>query len=125
MFANALNAFEQAAVFCERWAAAGRGELPGHDGEGLREDDFGALGFEPVMAWQALPRFELACVAMLNSTRVRGQGPSREALRAAVSRVAEPAGRFFPGVMGELVYGHTLVPDVSAALLARVAAPVR
>ncbi|CAL9611153.1 hypothetical protein [Streptomyces sp. enrichment culture] len=36
-----------------------------------------------------------------------------------------PAGRFFPGMTGELVYEHTLAPDVSAALLARVAAPVR
>ncbi|CAL9611096.1 hypothetical protein [Streptomyces sp. enrichment culture] len=62
VFANALDAFEQAAVFCERWAAAGRGELPGHDGEGLGEDDFEAIGFEPVMAWQGLPQFEMACV---------------------------------------------------------------
>ncbi|MDX2679350.1 hypothetical protein [Streptomyces soliscabiei] len=89
VFAGALDAFEQAAVFCERWAAAGRGELPGHEGEGLEEADFERIGFEPVMAWQALPQFEMACVAMLNSPRVRREVPGREGLRAAVARVAE------------------------------------
>ncbi|MBT2492752.1 hypothetical protein J7E96_30435 [Streptomyces sp. ISL-96] len=249
VFASALDAFEQAAVFCDRWAAAGRGELPGHEGEGLEEADFERIGFEPVMAWQALPQFEMACVAMLNSPRVRRELPGREELPAAVARVAElsgepfkclayalavlddepvvalnratgagfalrvsgigdnfqlhtlladaligrglvegeapsaeavaccrdragmvpttgsfdfvgvdgeliwnegrpadipvvdgvrlvvldpptyrrnwPAGRFFPGMTGELVYDHALAPEESAALLARVAEPVR
>ncbi|MFD0271589.1 hypothetical protein ACFVGY_34205 [Streptomyces sp. NPDC127106] len=89
VFAGALDAFEQAAVFCERWAAAGRGELPDHEGEGLEEADFERIGFEPVMAWQALPQFEMACVAMLNSPRVRRELPGRDGLRAAVARVAE------------------------------------
>lgn len=89
VFASALDAFEQAAVFCERWAAAGRGDMPGHEGEGLGEADFERIGFEPVMAWQALPQFEMACVAMLNSPRVRREVFGREGLRAAVARVAE------------------------------------
>ncbi|MFD4033172.1 hypothetical protein ACFWVP_22335 [Streptomyces sp. NPDC058637] len=89
VFASALDAFEQAAVFCERWAAAGRGELPALEGEGLEEADFERIGFEPVMAWQALPQFEMACVAMLNSPRVRREVPGREGLRAAVAQVAE------------------------------------
>ncbi|MGW3664639.1 hypothetical protein [Streptomyces sp. NPDC005141] len=89
VFAGALDAFEQAAVFCEGWAAADRGELPGHEGEGLEEADFERIGLEPVMAWQALPQFEMACVAMLNSPRVRREVPGREELRAAVTRVAE------------------------------------
>lgn len=89
VFSSALDAFEQAAVFCERWAAAGRGALPDHEGEGLEEADFERIGFEPVMAWQALPQFEMACVAMLNSPRVRREAPGREGLWAAVARVAE------------------------------------
>ncbi|MFJ6833505.1 hypothetical protein [Streptomyces sp. NPDC091209] len=89
VFAGALDAFEQAAVFCERWAADGRGKLPGHEGEGMEEADFERIGFEPVMAWQALPQFEPACVAMLNSPRVRREVPGREGLRAAVARVAD------------------------------------
>ncbi|MFD9573467.1 hypothetical protein ACFWBI_26930 [Streptomyces sp. NPDC059982] len=249
VFASSLDAFEQAAVFCERWTAAGRGELPGHEGEGLEEADFERIGFEPVMAWEALPQFEMACVAMLNSPQVRREVPDREELVAAVARVAElsdepfkcllyalavlddeplialnratgagfalrasgigdnfqlhtlladaligpglvegqapsadavaccrdqpgmvpttgsfnlvgadgewiwnegkpadipvvdgvrlvvldppayqrnwPAGRFFPGMTGELVYDHTLAPEESAALLARVAEPIR
>uniref|UniRef100_A0AAU2K228 Uncharacterized protein n=1 Tax=Streptomyces sp. NBC_00049 TaxID=2903617 RepID=A0AAU2K228_9ACTN len=90
VFRTALDAFEQAAVFCERWAAAGRGELPGlEDDEGLAEADFERLGFEPVTAWRALPQFEMACVAMLNSPRVRREVPGLEGLRAAVARVTE------------------------------------
>ncbi|MEU2395575.1 hypothetical protein [Streptomyces sp. NPDC007369] len=91
VFAGALDAFEQASVFCERWAAAGRGELPDHEGEGLEEADFERIGYEPVMAWQALPQFEMACVALLNSPRVRRELPGRDGLRAAVARVAELA----------------------------------
>ncbi|WP_328907878.1 hypothetical protein [Streptomyces sp. NBC_00234] len=64
VFASALDAFENAAVFCERWAAADRGELPDPEGSGLEEADFERIGFEPVMGWQALPQFEMACVAM-------------------------------------------------------------
>lgn len=95
VFASALDAFDQAAVFCERWAAAGRGALPAHEGEGLEEADFEQIGFEPVMAWQALPRFEMACVAMLNSPQVRREVPGREALATAVTRVAELSGEPF------------------------------
>ncbi|GHF71235.1 hypothetical protein GCM10010218_60720 [Streptomyces mashuensis] len=89
VFASAQDAFEQAAVFCERWTAAGRGELPGHEGEGLEEGDFERFGFLPVMAWQSLPQFEMTCVAMLNFSRVRREVPGREGLAAAVTRVAE------------------------------------
>ncbi|MGW7052763.1 hypothetical protein [Streptomyces sp. NPDC054887] len=92
VFASALDAFEQAAVFCERWAAGGRGGLPGHEGEGLEEADFERIGFQPVMAWQALPQFEMACVAVLNSAHVRRAVPDREGLRTAVARVAELSG---------------------------------
>ncbi|MFC8914933.1 hypothetical protein ACFT5C_04105 [Streptomyces sp. NPDC057116] len=95
LFASALDAFEQAAVFCERWAAAGRGDLPDHEGEGLEETDFERIGFEPVMAWQALPQFEMACVAMLNAPEVRRAVPGRDGLRAAVARVAEMSGEPF------------------------------
>ncbi len=34
------------------------------------------------------------------------------------------AGRFFPGMTGELVYERALTPEESAALLAQVADPV-
>ncbi|WP_406863294.1 hypothetical protein ABZO31_23755 [Streptomyces sp. HUAS MG47] len=90
VFANALEAFEQSAAFCEGWTAAGRGDLPDHEGEGLEDADFERFGFEPVMAWQSLPQFEMACVAMLNSPGVRRATPTaREELRAAVARVAD------------------------------------
>lgn len=89
LFANALDAFEQSAAFCEAWTAAGRGELPDHEGEGLTDSDFERFGFEPVMAWQALPQFEMACVAMLNSPRIRREMTCRDELRAAVARLAE------------------------------------
>ncbi|RST16523.1 hypothetical protein E2C00_17175 [Streptomyces sp. WAC05374] len=95
VFASALDAFEQAAVFCERWVAAGRGDLPDHEGEGLEETDFERIGFEPVMAWQALPQFEMACVAMLSVPEVRRAVPGRDGLRAAVARVAEMSGEPF------------------------------
>ncbi|MFF4368321.1 hypothetical protein [Streptomyces sp. NPDC001594] len=95
VFAVAGDAFGQAAVFCERWAEGGRGGLPGHEGEGLEEADFERIGFEPVMAWQALPQFEMACVAMLNSPRVRREVPGRQELAAAVARVAELSGEPF------------------------------
>ncbi|MGW7312561.1 hypothetical protein [Streptomyces sp. NPDC054865] len=95
VFASALDAFEQAAVFCERWAASDRGELPDHEGGGLEEADFERIGFEPVMAWQALPQFEMACVAMLNSPQVRREVAGREGLAAAVARVAELSGEPF------------------------------
>ncbi|MEU3406029.1 hypothetical protein ABZ766_19115 [Streptomyces sp. NPDC006670] len=95
VFASAGDAFGQAAVFCERWAEGGRGGLPGHEGEGLEEADFERIGFEPVMAWQALPQFEMACVAMLNSARVRREVLGREELAAAVARVAELSGEPF------------------------------
>ncbi|MFD8791322.1 hypothetical protein [Streptomyces vinaceus] len=36
-----------------------------------------------------------------------------------------PAGRFFPGMTGELVYDRALEPEESAALLARIAEPAR
>ncbi|WP_308011972.1 hypothetical protein [Actinacidiphila acidipaludis] len=89
VLASTRDAFEQAAVFCERWAAADRGKLPGHEGEGLTGGDTERFGFEPVVAWQSLPQFEMACVAMLNSPRARREVPGREALRAAVARVQE------------------------------------
>ncbi|MFD8417003.1 hypothetical protein ACFV2Q_35590 [Streptomyces sp. NPDC059650] len=95
VFAGALDAFEKAAVFCERWAAAGRGELPDHEGEGLEEADFERIGYEPVMAWQALPQFEMACVALLNSPRVRRELPVRGELRAAVARTEDLSGEQF------------------------------
>ncbi|MFB6527183.1 hypothetical protein [Streptomyces sp. NPDC056399] len=92
VFAQAREAFAAAAVFCEAWAAAGRGELPGHEGEGLEEADFERIGFEPVMAWQSLPQFEMACVAMLNSPAVRRSTPGKGELRASVARVSELSG---------------------------------
>ncbi|MFE0730149.1 hypothetical protein ACFW2X_18230 [Streptomyces antibioticus] len=92
VFAGALDAFGQAAVFCAGWAAADRGTLPGHDGDGLEEADVERIGFESVAAWQALPQFEMACVAMLNSPRVRREVPGRAELRAAVARVTELSG---------------------------------
>ncbi|MGW6874602.1 hypothetical protein ACWGHA_19940 [Streptomyces xanthophaeus] len=35
-----------------------------------------------------------------------------------------PAGRFLPGMTGELMYDRALAPQESAALLTRVAAPI-
>lgn len=92
VFAGALDAFEQAAVFCERWAAAGRGDLPDHEGDGLDASDAERIGFAPVAAWQSVPQFEMACVAMLNSPQVRRDVPGRAELRAAVARLAELSG---------------------------------
>ncbi|MFJ4341280.1 hypothetical protein [Streptomyces sp. NPDC088915] len=89
VFAGARDAFERAADFCASWKEAGRGELPSHEGEALEEADFERIGFEPVTAWQSLPRFEMACVAMLNSPAVRRTAPGRVELRDAVARVAE------------------------------------
>ncbi|MBT2443130.1 hypothetical protein J7E93_24155 [Streptomyces sp. ISL-36] len=95
VLAGATEAFEAAETLCERWTAAGRGALPGHDGEGLTDEDFERIGFEPVMAWQSLPQFEMACVAMLNAPSVRREAPGKEELRAAVSRIAEAFGDTF------------------------------
>lgn len=89
VLAQARGAFAAAAVSCEKWTAAGRGDLPGHEGEGLEEADFERIGFEPVLAWQSLPQFEMACVAMLNSPAVRRSAPGKAELRAAVARVSE------------------------------------
>ncbi|RSS39885.1 hypothetical protein [Streptomyces sp. WAC08241] len=95
VFAGARDAFERAADFCASWKEAGRGELPSHEGEGLEEADFERIGFESVMAWQSLPQFERACVAMLNSPAVRRAAPGRAELRDAVARVAELSGERF------------------------------
>ncbi|GHI90473.1 hypothetical protein [Streptomyces xanthophaeus] len=116
VFASALDAFEQAAVFCERWAAAGRGELPDHEGEGLEEADFERIGFEPVMAWQELPQFEMACVAMLNSPQVRREVPGREGLAAAVARVEELSNEPFKC----LAYALAVLDDEPLIALDRV-----
>jgi hypothetical protein len=115
VFAGALDAFEQAAAFCERWAEAGRGELPGHEGEGLEEADFERIGPGPVLAWQALPQFEMACVAMLNSPRVRREITGRESLRVAVARVAELSGEQFKC----LAYGLAVLDDEPVVALDR------
>lgn len=115
VFASALDAFEQASVFCDRWAAEGRGELPDPEGEGLEEADFERIGFEPVMAWQALPQFEMACVAMLNSPRVRREVPGREELLAAVARVAELSGEPFKC----LAYALAVLDDEPIVVLNR------
>ncbi len=95
VFACALDAFEQAAVFCERWTTFGYGELPGHEGEAPGRAEAERIGFEPVAAWQAAPRFEMACVAMLNSPRVRREVPDRDRFRALVTRVSELSGEPF------------------------------
>ncbi|MFF4324055.1 hypothetical protein [Streptomyces sp. NPDC001568] len=116
VFASALDAFEQAAVFCERWTASGRGELPEHEGEGLEEADFERIGFEPVMAWQSLPQFEMACVAMLNSPRVRREVPGRERLAVAVARVAELSDEPFKC----LAYALAVLDDEPLIVLDRV-----
>lgn len=65
------------------------------EGEGLEEADCEGIGFAPVVAGQALPEFERACVAMLNSPHVRPAGPGREELTAAVARVAKLSGEPF------------------------------
>ncbi|MFD9611939.1 hypothetical protein ACFWWS_21500 [Streptomyces sp. NPDC059083] len=87
VLAAAREAFESAAVFCERWAAAGRGPLPDPEADGLGEADVERIGFEPVMAWQSVAQFEMACVAMLNSASVRRSTPGRTELRDAVTRL--------------------------------------
>ncbi|MER6115829.1 hypothetical protein [Streptomyces sp. NPDC001743] len=116
LFASALDAFEHAAVFCERWAAAGRGEVPDHEGAGLDEADFERIGFEPVMAWQALPQFEMACVAMLNSPQVRREVRGCEGLAAAVGRVADLSGEPFKC----LAYALAVLDDEQLIALDRV-----
>lgn len=116
VFAGAQDAFEQAAVFCEQWAALGRGDLPDHEGEGLEEADFERIGFEPVMAWQSLPQFEMACVAMLNAPQVRREVPGREELAAVVARVAELSGEPFKC----LAYALAVLDDEPLVVLDRV-----
>jgi len=115
VLAAARDAFEQAAAFCEGWAAAGRDEMPGHEGEGLEEGDFERFGFEPVVAWQSLPRFEMACVAMLNSPRGRREATGRDVLRAAVARVQELSGEQFKC----LVYALAVLDDEPVVALDR------
>ncbi|MGE7391819.1 hypothetical protein ACQKM2_40770 [Streptomyces sp. NPDC004126] len=113
VFAGAQDAFEQAAVFCERWAEPGRGDLPDH--EGLEDADFERIGFEPAMAWQSLPQFEMACVAMLNSPRVRREAPGRAELTTAVARVAELSGEQFKC----LAYALAVLDDEPLVVLDR------
>lgn len=115
VFASARDAFENAALFCERWVAADRGELPDPEGTGLEEADFERIGFEPVMGWQALPQFEMACVAMLNSPKVRREVPDREGLRTAVTRVADLSGEPFKC----LVYALAVLDDEPIVALDR------
>ncbi|WP_432085257.1 hypothetical protein [Streptomyces sp. bgisy095] len=107
VFAGAQDAFERAADFCASWREAGRGELPSHEGEGLEDADFERFGFEPVMAWQSLPQFEKACVAMLDSPAVRRTVPGRAGLRDAVTRAAELSGEPFRC----LVYALAVLDD--------------
>ncbi len=79
--------------------------------------------------------------ALIGRGLVEGEAPSAEAVACCRDRAGMvpttgsfdstayrrnwPAGRFFPGMTGDLVYDHALAPEESAALLARVAAPVR
>ncbi|GGR41701.1 hypothetical protein GCM10010497_51260 [Streptomyces cinereoruber] len=107
LFAGAWDAFERAADFCASWKEAGRGGLPSHEGEGLEDADFERFGFEPVMAWQSLPQFEMACVAVLNSPAVRRTAPGRAELRDAVARAAELSGEPFQ----YLVYALAVLDD--------------
>ncbi len=95
VFAGARDAFEAAEVFRARWRDAGRGELPAHEGEELTDEDVERVGFEPVMAWQALPQYEMACVAMLNSKDVRLKAAGKQELRAVAARVEEASGETF------------------------------
>ncbi|GAA3396237.1 hypothetical protein [Streptomyces roseoviridis] len=89
VLAAARDAFEAAEEFARRWTAEGRGEPPEHDGDALTEADAEHFGYGAVLAWQSLPRFEAAGVAMLNSPAVRRGVPGRPELIAAVRRVAE------------------------------------
>ncbi|MFI8822819.1 hypothetical protein [Streptomyces sp. NPDC053431] len=91
VFRCAHEAFAEAEEFARRWTAAGRGELPDHDGEGLTEADVEEFGYREVVAWQSLREFEMAGVAMLNSPAVRRDAPGRPELLAAVRRAAEAA----------------------------------
>ncbi|MFJ3782227.1 hypothetical protein [Streptomyces sp. NPDC090093] len=107
VFEGARGAFERAAGFCAAWKEAGRGELPSPEGEGLEDADFERFGFGPVMAWQSLPHFERACVAMLNSPAVRRTVPGRAGLRDAVARAAGLSGEPFQC----LVYALAVLDD--------------
>ncbi|WP_128983411.1 hypothetical protein [Streptomyces roseicoloratus] len=91
VFAAVREAFETAGDFARRWTAEGRGELPGHDGEGLTEEDVERFGYGAVAAWQSLEPFEMAGVAMLGSPAVRRGVPGRPELLAAVRNAAEAA----------------------------------
>ncbi|MET9951560.1 hypothetical protein ABZ135_08410 [Streptomyces sp. NPDC006339] len=91
VFRCAREAFEAAEEFARRWAAEGRGGLPGHDGEGLTEADVERFGYGPVAAWESLQEFERAGVAMLDSPAVRRGTPGRPELLAAVRGAAEAA----------------------------------
>ncbi|MEU8621941.1 hypothetical protein [Streptomyces sp. NPDC048623] len=78
--------FERAGELAERWVADGRGELPGPDGEGLRNADYDTYGYGPIVAWRALPSFEAAALTLLGSAAVRrALGAERDAHLTAVA----------------------------------------
>ncbi|MFE5968376.1 hypothetical protein [Streptomyces sp. NPDC056463] len=91
VLAAAREAFETAEVFCERWAATGGGDLPGHEDD-LTEADIERVGFDAVVGWESLPQWEMACVAMLNVKAVRRAAGGKAELRAVVERVREASG---------------------------------
>ncbi|MFG2768870.1 hypothetical protein [Streptomyces sp. NPDC048350] len=92
VFAGAREAFEAAEVFCERWAATGGGDLPGHEDGDLTEAHVERVGYDAVVGWESLPQWEMACVAMLNAKAVRRGAGGKAELRAVVERVREASG---------------------------------
>ncbi|MFC8271205.1 hypothetical protein ACFUJR_01405 [Streptomyces sp. NPDC057271] len=113
VFAAARDAFEAAEVFCERWAATG-GDLPGHEGD-LTEADVERVGYDAVVGWESLPKWEMACVAMLNAKAVRSEAAGRQELRAAVERVQDASNEPFKC----LAYALVVLDDEPLVVLDR------
>ena len=87
-------ALEGAALFAERWAAGGRGELPDPEETEPVDDTFDLLGGREaaearraISGWWTLPQWEMAAVAMLSYKQVRSTLRDRAELLALADRV--------------------------------------
>jgi hypothetical protein len=115
VFRAVRDAFEHAAVFCERWAATGGGELPIPGRNELDDHIAGRVGFEAAVAWWTLQQWQMAALAHLGSAAVRQVVAAERELLALVERADEATDGAFKG----LVYGLRVLDEEPLVVLHR------
>lgn len=98
VFAVVRDAFESAAVFCERWVLDGDGELPDPGQNELTDEIIDLSGFDAAIAWWTLQQFQMAALALLNSREVRQQIDGKGDLLALVERADDATEGAFKGL---------------------------